>query len=118
MAGAKGTMRLSAKALEIYGLAAFDGRYDSWLATIYREDVMRLRSVIANALAAREREFELDFRIVRQSDKACAGSRRGGSPSTMRTAHRCASSASAPISRTASASWSSCAISPRRSRRP
>jgi signal transduction histidine kinase len=66
----KGTMRLSAKALEIYGLAAFDGRYDSWLATIYREDVMRLRSVIANALAAREREFELDFRIVRQSDKA------------------------------------------------
>ena len=66
----QGTVRMSAKALEIYGLDQFDGRYDSWIATVHREDATRLRDIIATALAAREREFELDFRIVRQNDKA------------------------------------------------
>jgi PAS domain S-box-containing protein len=66
----QGTVRMSAKALEIYGLKDFDGRYDTWLAAVHREDVTRLRDVIATALAAKEREFELDFRIVRQSDNA------------------------------------------------
>ena len=66
----EGTVRLSAKALEIYGLDQFDGRYDSWIANVHREDATRLRDTIATALAAREREFELDFRIVRQNDKA------------------------------------------------
>ena len=66
----QGTVRMSAKALEIYGLDRFDGRYDSWIATVHREDVTRLRDIIATALAAHEREFELDFRIVRQNDKA------------------------------------------------
>ena len=66
----EGTVRLSAKALEIYGLDHFDGRYETWIGTVHREDVARLRDVIATALATREREFELDFRIIRQSDKA------------------------------------------------
>ena len=66
----QGTVRLSAKALEMYGLDRFDGRYDSWIATVHREDVTRLRDIIATALAAHEREFELDFRIIRQNDKA------------------------------------------------
>src|SRR4029077_6780235 len=48
----------------------FDGRYDTWIATVYREDVVRLRETIATALAAKEREFELDFRIIRPSDSA------------------------------------------------
>ena len=66
----QGTVRMSAKALEIYGLDQFDGRYDSWIATVHREDATRLRDIIATALAAHEREFELDFRIIRQNDMA------------------------------------------------
>jgi signal transduction histidine kinase len=67
---AAGTVRLSATALAIYGLENFDGRYDTWIATVHREDQVRLRSIIANALAEKAREFELDFRIVRPSDNA------------------------------------------------
>ena len=63
-----GTIRLSPKALAMYGLESFDGRYDSWIATVYREDVIRLRNVIAEAFEAKAREFELDFRITRRSD--------------------------------------------------
>jgi PAS domain S-box-containing protein len=63
-----GTVRLSPSARAIYGLAEFDGRYDSWIATVHREDQVRLRATIQNALAAKQREFELDFRIVRQND--------------------------------------------------
>jgi signal transduction histidine kinase/CheY-like chemotaxis protein len=64
----EGTVRLSPSALAIYGLKEFDGRYESWIATVYREDVIRLRDTIAKALETRVREFELDFRIVRPSD--------------------------------------------------
>ena len=63
-----GSVRLSAKAREMYGLEKFDGRYDTWAAAVYREDVIRVRNVIAEAFEARTREFELDFRIIRQSD--------------------------------------------------
>ena len=63
-----GTVRLSPNALAMYGLESFDGRYDSWIATVYREDVIRLRNVIAEAFEAKAREFELDFRIIRPSD--------------------------------------------------
>ncbi len=63
-----GTVRLSATALAMYGLNNFDGSYDSWISTVHREDMVRLRDTIATALAAKEREFELDFRIVRQND--------------------------------------------------
>jgi signal transduction histidine kinase len=63
-----GTVRLSPKARAMYGLERFDGRYDSWIATVYREDVIRLRNAIDEAFAAKVREFELDFRIIRQSD--------------------------------------------------
>jgi PAS domain S-box-containing protein len=64
-----GTVRLSPSARAMYGLTEFDGRYDSWIATVHREDQVRLRATIQNALAAKQREFELDFRIVRPSDK-------------------------------------------------
>jgi signal transduction histidine kinase len=63
-----GTVRLSPNALAMYGLETFDGRYESWIATVYREDVIRLRTVIADAFDAKTREFELDFRIIRPSD--------------------------------------------------
>ena len=64
-----GTVRLSPSARAMYGLTEFDGRYDSWIATVHREDQVRLRATIQNALTAKQREFELDFRIVRPSDK-------------------------------------------------
>ena len=63
-----GTVRLSPTAQAMYGLAAFDGRYDSWISTVYREDAIRLRDTIATALEQRVPEFELEFRIIRQSD--------------------------------------------------
>jgi signal transduction histidine kinase len=63
-----GSVRLSPKALVMHGLEKFDGRYDTWAATVYREDVIRVRNVITEAFEAKTREFELDFRIIRQSD--------------------------------------------------
>jgi PAS domain-containing protein len=65
-----GTVRLSATALSMYGLDRFDGRYDTWIATVHREDQTRLRNIVATALADKAGEFELDFRIVRPNDKA------------------------------------------------
>jgi PAS domain S-box-containing protein len=65
-----GTVRLSPTAQAMYGIENFDGRYDSWIATVYREDAMRLRDTIATALEQQAREFELEFRIVRQNDNA------------------------------------------------
>ena len=54
----------------MYGITEFDGRYDSWIATVHREDVVRLRANIAKrAFEAKQREFELDFRIMRPNDK-------------------------------------------------
>jgi PAS domain S-box-containing protein len=63
-----GTVRLSATALSMYGLDNFDGRYDTWIATVHADDVVRLRGIIATALGAQKREFELDFRIIRPND--------------------------------------------------
>jgi PAS domain-containing protein len=65
-----GKVRLSATALSMYGLDNFDGRYDTWIATVHPDDVERLREIIATALAERVRQFELDFRIVRANDSA------------------------------------------------
>jgi signal transduction histidine kinase len=65
-----GAVRMSANAMAIYGLETFDGRYDTWIATVHREDQVRLRGIIATALAEKAREFELDFRIVRPNDNA------------------------------------------------
>jgi PAS domain S-box-containing protein len=63
-----GTVRLSPTAQAMYGLTEFDGRYDTWIATVHREDAVRLRHTIETALAAKLREFELDFRIIRAND--------------------------------------------------
>jgi signal transduction histidine kinase/ActR/RegA family two-component response regulator len=64
-----GTVRLSPHAQAMYGIDEHDGLYESWIATVFREDVVRLRNTIATALENKQREFELDFRIVRPSDK-------------------------------------------------
>jgi hypothetical protein len=48
-----GTLLLSPKFLSLYGLTEFDGRYDSWLKCIFREDVPRIVDLIDNAFAER-----------------------------------------------------------------
>jgi signal transduction histidine kinase len=65
-----GEVRLSPKLLSIYGLAAFDGRYESWLRCLLREDVARVVDLIDNAFASEARELQAEFRIVRRNDDA------------------------------------------------
>jgi signal transduction histidine kinase len=64
-----GTVRLSPNAQAMYGLTEFDGLYESWIATVYREDQVRLRNTIEMALEEKRSEFELDFRIIRPNDQ-------------------------------------------------
>jgi hypothetical protein len=53
-----GAMRLSAKFLSLYGLTDFDGRYESWIKCIFREDVPRVVHLLEKAFAAKERETQ------------------------------------------------------------
>ena len=64
-----GTVRMSAHALAIYGIEDYDGRYETWIASVHLEDLPRLKQTIQTALDEKVREFELDFRIVRQNDQ-------------------------------------------------
>jgi PAS domain S-box-containing protein len=57
-------VHLSPKFLAIYGLDAFDGRYDSWLGCIFREDRPRVAHLIESAFAEQQRELQVEFRIV------------------------------------------------------
>lgn len=64
-----GTVRLSPRFLAIYGLAGFDGRYESWLASIHGEDRPRVAQVIEQTFATRERQFLVEFRIGGPADE-------------------------------------------------
>ena len=64
----EGTVRTSPKLVSIYGLTDFDGRYETWLKSIYREDLPRLLNATETAFASRSRDLHVEFRIVRQSD--------------------------------------------------
>ena len=48
-----GVVRLSPRFLSLYGLTEFDGRYESWLKCIFREDVPRITDLFDTAFAAR-----------------------------------------------------------------
>jgi len=63
-----GTMLLSGQFLAIYGLGSFDGRYESWLKCVFREDILRVTEATERAFAEHERETLAEFRIVRPSD--------------------------------------------------
>ena len=63
-----GVVRLSPKFLSLYGLSKFDERYDTWLKSIFREDVLRITNLFETAFAAQEREIQAEFRIVSASD--------------------------------------------------
>ncbi len=65
-----GAVTMSATALAMYGFDHFDGRYETLISVVHREDQTRLRGIIADAVAAHDREFEFDFRILRPNDNA------------------------------------------------
>lgn len=65
-----GSVRLSPKFCSLYGLADFDGRYDTWRACIFREDQIRVTELIESAFAQGARELSAEFRITRVSDRA------------------------------------------------
>ena len=65
-----GALRLSPKFLSIYGLSEFDGRYESWLNCIYREDQPRIVDLFDTAFAGQEREVQTEFRIVLPTDNS------------------------------------------------
>jgi PAS domain S-box-containing protein len=65
-----GTLRLSQKFLAIYGLTEFDGRYQSWIDCIFREDQPRILHIIDEVFETKTREFQAEFRIVSPIDGA------------------------------------------------
>jgi PAS domain S-box-containing protein len=67
---AENTVRLSPKFLSLYGLAGFDGRYESWRACIFREDQIRIDQLIESAFETGKRELNAEFRITRANDGA------------------------------------------------
>jgi PAS domain S-box-containing protein len=64
------TVRLSPKFLSLYGLAAFDDRYETWRACIFREDLIRVTDLIASTFEAGLHELNAEFRIIRATDGA------------------------------------------------
>jgi signal transduction histidine kinase len=61
---ASGTVRLSPRFLTLYGLTNFDGRYATWLNSIFREDVLRITNLFDTAFAEQQREINFEFRIT------------------------------------------------------
>jgi signal transduction histidine kinase len=56
--------------LSLYGLADFDGRYETWRACIFREDQIRVAGLIEDAFAAAARELRAEFRITNANNGA------------------------------------------------
>jgi signal transduction histidine kinase/CheY-like chemotaxis protein len=73
-----GTVRLSPKLLTLYGLGHFDGRYETWLGYVFREDVLRIRNDIQEAFAMHRTAIVEEFRIVRADDQTLRWMERRG----------------------------------------
>jgi len=65
-----GDVTLSANFLALYGLAEFDGRFATWRACIFREDQIRVGTLIEGAFESGARELNAEFRISRANDGA------------------------------------------------
>jgi signal transduction histidine kinase len=65
-----GAVHLSPRFLSLYGLDGFDGRFETWHECIFREDRIRVASLIEEALAEGAREINTEFRITRGADEA------------------------------------------------
>jgi hypothetical protein len=89
-----GTVRLSPKFLSLYGLAGFDGRYESWRACIFREDQIRINQLIESAFEAGARELKAEFASPARAMACSDGSKPATLFSTMTSSVRCALSAS------------------------
>ncbi len=59
-----GRVRLSPRFLALYGLTDFDGRYETWLKSIFREDVLHVTNLFDTAFATKDREINFEFRIA------------------------------------------------------
>ena len=64
-----GKVRLSPNLRALYGVTDFDGRYETWLGFVFREDVLRIQHAIEDAFATRATEILQEFRIVRQDNQ-------------------------------------------------
>ncbi len=64
-----GTVRMSPRLQALYGLTGFDGRYETWLGQVFREDVARVTHDIETAFATGLAELLQEFRIVRPDDE-------------------------------------------------
>ena len=62
------TMDVSPSFLSLYDLDTFDGRYESWLKCIFREDQIRVADLLQNAFTARARDFYGEFRVASPKD--------------------------------------------------
>ncbi len=64
----EGSLRPSPKFLSLYGLSEFDGRYETWLKSIFREDLHRVTDQMDRAFAEQLRGVQTDFRISHRPD--------------------------------------------------
>jgi diguanylate cyclase (GGDEF)-like protein/PAS domain S-box-containing protein len=63
-----GKLRLSPNFMSIYGLTEVNLTYNEWLKCIFREDVPRYLDAMDNAFSSKQREVEIQLRIVRPID--------------------------------------------------
>ena len=63
-------IRLSPRFLALYGLSNFDGKYQSWLDSVFREDQLHVKNLVETALAEKARTLQTEFRITRATDQA------------------------------------------------
>jgi diguanylate cyclase (GGDEF)-like protein/PAS domain S-box-containing protein len=63
-----GKLRLSPNFMSIYGLTEVNLTYNEWLECIFREDVPRYLDAMDNAFSSKQREVEIQLRIVRPID--------------------------------------------------
>ncbi len=63
-----GSVHLSPRFLSMYGLEDFDGRYESWISCIHREDRVRILNLIDTAFADKRRDWQAEFRILSPKD--------------------------------------------------
>ncbi|MEA2726588.1 MAG: hypothetical protein QOF70_1063 [Acetobacteraceae bacterium] len=63
-----GSVRLSPKLRLLYGLTDFDGRYETWLGRVFREDVLRLKNERQDAFDAGLTRVVEEFRFIRADD--------------------------------------------------
>lgn len=65
-----GIVRVSAQLLALYGLSEFDGQYVTWLGCIFREDRVRISSLIEAAISEGTVGLNFEFRVSQIDDRA------------------------------------------------